>query len=161
MTHIFCSSLIICSFKDCANGYMPELEFANEYLLQMDAVKSSMADFLDLDVTQLDVACTGDAQTIVSKVQSARVGLQLLYDAFDAVYPSCTKIASVLQPVIYENLCDDFLQNIVRLFAVTLPLAVFGTIIITLRTALFQPRIYLKNDRKTNEDESYYDDNYY
>jgi hypothetical protein len=161
MTHIFCSSLIICSFKDCANGYMPELDFANDCVVQMDVVKSRMADFLDLDVTQLDVACTGDAHTIVSKVQSARVGLQLLYDAFDAVYPSCTKIASVLQPAIYENMCDDFIQNIVRLFAATLPLAVFGTIIITLRTALFRPRIYLKNDQKMNEDESYYDDNYY
>lgn len=144
---------------DCANGYMPELDFANEYETKIDAVKSSMSDFLALDVTQLDQACSGDAQAIMTKVQSAMVGINSLYDYFEAVYPSCTKISSVLQPAIYENGCNDFIKDIVRLFAAALPLAVFGTIIVTLRTALFRPRIYLVNER-SNENDSYYDESY-
>lgn len=140
---------------------MPELDFANEYEIQVDALKSSLAAFIDLDVTQLDMACSGDAQTMMTKVQSAMVGLKSLQDDFDAIYPSCTKISSVLQPAIYENGCNDFITNLVKVFSAALPLSVFGTIIITLRTALYRPRIYLVKDRRSNGADSYYDESYY
>lgn len=140
---------------------MPEMSFASTYEAKIELVKSAIANFIALNVNDLDAACPGDAQAVMLKVQSANVGINSLYDDFSSVFPSCDKVASVIQPAIYENGCNLFVGNLVRMFSAALPLAVFGTIIITLRTAVQRPLIYLVNDGRGRKHQPYDDESLY
>jgi hypothetical protein len=118
-----------------------------------------------LDVNELDAACSGNATTVMAKLQTLSTDLDGLVTDFSNVYDhiSCDTIAPLAQKATYEVGCNSISKGLLFTFVSGLCLAVFGTIILSLRSATQRPEIYLLSniDASQDDDNSYIDDSYY
>lgn len=149
----------------CTDGVSAALPKSYEFNVALSSSRSLMDTFISLDVTELDAACSGDATSVMAKVQTLSTELDGLItdysDAYDNI--SCETIAPLMQKAVYEVGCNSVSSSLLWTFASGLCLAIFGTIVLSLRSATQRPEIYLLNTIEASEDgdNSYIEDSYY
>jgi hypothetical protein len=147
----------------CVDGNSALMPSADAYNTALTNAQSSAAVFTALDVDALDAACTGNATATMTKADDLSAELSALVIDYNKVYGhmSCDSIAPLAQKAVYENSCNSMSKGILWTFASALSFAVFGTILLSLRSATQRPQIYLVPANTANKSDDVEDDESY
>lgn len=144
----------------CANGKFSAMASAAEYNATLLEAKTFIDAYTNLDVATMDAQCTGtpDADSIMTEVKLVSAGLDDLITQYTSVHNSmsCERIAPLVQKSVYEISCNSMSSAFLWVFVSGLLLAVFGSFMISLRSATRRPQIYLvPSNGKSRDDDSY------
>jgi len=97
------------------------------------------------DTTDLNAACGGGGDAIMTQTATVSDELSSFEAYFDTLYGSvsCETMAPIMQQAVYETSCNNLSVSILWTFVPGLIAAVFGTIMMSLRSATQRPQIYI------------------
>jgi len=97
------------------------------------------------DITALQAVCGGSTSNVVTKSNTVIEKLTVMATAFESIQSgmSCGTMAPLLQNALYENGCNSLSKALLWTFISGLFVSVFGTIMLTLRSATKRPQIYI------------------
>ena len=147
----------------CVDGLSATMPQADTYNDALTAAQSIAGVFTSFNVAELDAACVGDASTVIASAQALSTKLDSLIADYDKVYDnmSCEAVAPLMQKSVYETSCQSMSKAFMWMFASGLSLSIFGSIILSLRSATQRPQIYMVQGVQTqsksndNDDASY------
>jgi|AntRauTorckE5430_2_1112549.scaffolds.fasta_scaffold00276_13 hypothetical protein len=133
---------------------------ADTYDEDLTAAKNIAGVFTSFNVDELETACNGGgASAVMANALALSAELNILITDYEKVYDnmSCEAVAPLIQKAVYEESCQSMSTALLRVFASGLCLSVFGTIILSLRSAIGRPQIYLvqANGEERDDDASY------
>lgn len=143
----------------CVDGVSATMPSGDEFHAYIGNAITNLEKFSSLDRSDLSNECTGNVTATMDKVQSFSVELNSLDSDYSRVYShlSCESVAPLIQKNVYEISCNSMSKGFLWIFVSGLCLAVFGTIMVSLRSATQRPQIYLVS---ANKDELGDDDSY-
>jgi len=144
---------------NCVDGVSATMPAADDYNTVLTTVNNLITDFTSLNVAEVDAACGVSTQTVFDEATSFKSVLASHASDFEIVYEglSCESVAPLVQKAVYETSCQSMSKAFLWTWVSGLCLSVFGSIIITLRSATSRPQIYLvsSNGDGGNDDNSY------
>eukprot|EP00979_Chaetoceros_neogracilis_P014300 scaffold4552_cov262-Chaetoceros_neogracile.AAC.10 len=144
----------------CIDGISATMPGADTYDEDLTAAKNIAGVFTSFNVDELETACNGGgASAVMANALALSAELNILITDYEKVYDnmSCEAVAPLIQKAVYEESCQSMSTALLRVFASGLCLSVFGTIILSLRSAIGRPQIYLvqANGEERDDDASY------
>lgn len=154
-------SLTPTNLQGCVDGISATMSQADVYNDALTEAQSIAGVFTSFNLAELDAACDGDASTVMTNAQALSTELNSLIADYGKVYDhmSCESVAPLMQKSVYETSCQSMSKAFLWTFASGLTLSIFGSIILSLRSATQRPQIYMVQAVQThsieNDDASY------
>jgi hypothetical protein len=145
----------------CVGGVSASMPSGDSYNDLVSEAQDNLDVFSALPEDELQAACGGDpaTSTTMAEVESFSTEMGDLVTTFNGVYDhmSCATIAPLVQKSLYEVGCSNSVNSLVWTWVSGLMVAVFGTILISLRSATQRPQIYLVSASNVDaqDDDSY------
>lgn len=136
--------------QGCNSTTITPTALVNDLLTNLDAAKIAADNFLALtpngDATKLQQACgnvitnhiLSDSNVVIAKLEIYKTEIETLHTSL-----SCETMAPLLQKAVYENGCNTMSKGMLWTFVSGLCVAVFGTLMLSLRSATLRPQIYI------------------
>jgi len=99
----------------------------------------------DGDITELIAVCGSKSTNVIELTTSVLDSISELLSDFHFLKSnmSCKSIAPLMQETIYDSTCQSLITSVVWNFASFFTLAIFTTLILTLRSAIKRPQMYI------------------
>jgi len=134
---------------ECENEDSVPHDIIDTYSTDLNDAQKLGADFMGLsddgDISELIAVC-GNKSTKVMDLATTAIGhVDNLVSEFESLKSnlSCKSVAPLVQKTVYETTCQNLITNIAWNFSSFLVLAVFMTLLVTMRTAIQRPNIYI------------------